>query len=123
MGEPRYITDLARELRAEHTRAEEVLWTFLRNRQLYGAKFRRQHPIGRFIADFYCHGTLLVVELEGGIHGSAAQVEYDRVRFESLVQQGYKVLRFENRDVDDDLDQVLRKISEALKQPSAQEPR
>ncbi|MCH8831601.1 MAG: DUF559 domain-containing protein [Chloroflexi bacterium] len=77
---PKYVPGRARRLRTNSTGAEVVLWAVLRNRKLEGAKFRRQHPLGRYIADFYCHEALLVVELDGSVHDDAPQAEYDAVR-------------------------------------------
>ena len=97
----------ARELRQPQTPAESKLWARLRNSQL-GFKFRRQHPIDRFIADFYCAACRLVVEVDGDSH--ARQVEYDAARTEWLSERGYRVIRFANRDVYQNLDAVLEAI-------------
>ena len=91
---PGYIVPVARRLRTGQTSAEQVLWTCLRNRRLGGAKFRRQHPIGRYIADFYCHEALLAVELEGNVHDEANQADYDAVRQQTIESLGITVLRF-----------------------------
>ena len=72
---PRYIVESARRLRRSQTGAEKVLWGCLRNRGIMGAKFRRQYPIGRYIADFYCHEAHLAIELQGGIHEKKDQKE------------------------------------------------
>jgi very-short-patch-repair endonuclease len=98
----------ARELRQPQTPAERKLWARLRDRQLGGLKFRRQHPIGRFIVDFYCAGCGLVVEVDGDTH--AEQVEYDQARTAWLEAQGYHVIRFANRDVHQQTDAVLEAI-------------
>jgi len=98
----------ARELRQPQTPAESKLWTCLRNRQLGGFKFRRQHPIDRFIVDFYCAACRLVVETDGDSH--ADQVEYDAARTAWLNEQGYCVIRFCNRDVHRNIDAVLEVI-------------
>src|SRR4051794_22135472 len=87
----------AREMRHEQTPAEQKLWAVVRGKQLYGHKFRRQHPIGRFIADFYCAEARLVIELDGESH--AAQQEYDAIRTAYLQAQGYRVIRFTNQAV------------------------
>lgn len=84
-------------MRREPTKAEKLLWSKLRNRQLGGYKFRRQHPIGNYIADFYCAEVRLIVEVDGEIH--AFQEAYDRERTEWLEERGYKVLRFINLHV------------------------
>jgi len=81
---PKYIIDLARELRKTETSAEKLLWEMLRDRKLLGLKFRRQHPIGRYIADFFCHEIGLVIELDGAIHENMDQKEYDAIRDEFM---------------------------------------
>lgn len=82
----------ARQLRRSQTDAERKLWTRLRARQVNGLKFRRQHPIGRYIVDFCCPEHQLVVELDGGHHARQARADEHRTKF--LVQLGYRVLRF-----------------------------
>ena len=91
-----------------------MLWAALRNRKLDGAKFRRQHPLGRFIADFYCHEALLVIELDGGVHDDASQVEYDLVRQKEIEERGLTVLRIKNGEVNDNLSATLNKIADVL---------
>ncbi len=102
------IIDRARELRRKQTPAEKEMWGHLRNRQLFGFRFRRQHPIGSFIVDFYCAACRLVVEIDGDSH--AEQVEYDSERTAWLSEQGYRVIRFTNRDVIHRLEGVLEVI-------------
>ena len=105
----------ARELRRPQTPAEQKLWARLRNRQLGGLKFRRQHPIGRFILDFCCVKRKLAIELDGPSH--ASQVEYDRDRTAWLEQKGYKVIRFTNAQVHHNLEGVLLEIARQCKTP------
>jgi very-short-patch-repair endonuclease len=102
----------ARNLRQNLTPAEQILWQHLRNRKLHGLKFRRQHPIGRFIVDFYCPEYRLIVELDGEIHDR--QVEYDMARTEQLQADGDRVLRFQNQEVLDRLSWVLEQILQGL---------
>lgn len=102
------IRERARELRSKPTPAEKKLWKFLSNRQLQGFKFRRQHGIGRFIADFYCHSVRLFVELDGGVH--AKQVEQDAERTSWFEERGFYVIRFANDMVDKQIDVVIEKI-------------
>lgn len=104
---PGYIYSLCRELRKEQTNAEGLLWGVLRNRQFEGLKFRRQHPLGRYIADFYCAEHRLVIELDGSIHDHPEQQEYDRIREEAIRAQNLTVLRFRNEDVETNLENVL----------------
>ncbi|NIM93010.1 MAG: DUF559 domain-containing protein [Anaerolineales bacterium] len=94
---PKITKHRARTLRKEQTKAEEILWFVLRNRNLCGWKFRRQHPIGPFIVDFFCLEAKLVVEVDGDTH--VGQEEYDERRTEWLNGQGYRVIRFTNREV------------------------
>ncbi len=102
------IEQAARRLRQNLTPAETTLWKALRNRQLSGLKFRRQHPVGRFIADFYCPSCKLVVEIDGGIHEQ--QKEYDQARTDQFEAYGYQLLRFTNEEVLTNLTQVLEII-------------
>ena len=105
----------ARQLRRDQTDAEQTLWARLRDRQLCGAKFRRQHPVGPFVADFCCPQRKLVVELDGGQHAEKVAADHKRSRF--LEEQGYRVLRFWNHDVLKDTVAVLERIAEVLNYP------
>jgi very-short-patch-repair endonuclease len=96
---PPHILHNARALRAGLTDAEQLLWYFLRNRSFCGYKFRRQHPIGRYILDFYCHDERLAVELDGGGHALDEQYLYDAERTKELEGAGIRVLRFWNNQV------------------------
>lgn len=100
----------AKELRKSVTEAEEILWKHLRNNKLNGLKFRRQHPLDIFIADFYCHQKKLIIELDGGIHDTIEQKEYDDGRTFELEEKGFKILRFRNKEVINDLGNVLKRI-------------
>ncbi|MCU0532921.1 MAG: endonuclease domain-containing protein [Hydrococcus sp. Prado102] len=105
----------ARQLRNHLTPAESYLWQALKNRQLIGLRFRCQHPIGRFILDFYCPSCKLAIEVDGEIHSE--QVERDTARTEQLEAYGYRVLRFSNEEVLSDLNRVLETIKEAALLP------
>src|SRR5262245_13829853 len=105
----------ARQLRRDQTDAEQRLWARLRDRQLCGAKFRRQHPIGPFVADFCCPEGKLIVELDGGQHAQEAAADQKRSRL--LEVQGYRVLRFWNHDVLGNTEAVLERIAEVLSDP------
>ncbi|MGB3240119.1 MAG: DUF559 domain-containing protein [Geitlerinemataceae cyanobacterium] len=102
------IDRTARQLRHQLTPAESRLWQALRRKQLNGLHFRRQHPVGRFILDFYCPSCKLAIELDGAIHD--LQVEYDTARSQQLEQFGYRVIRFRNDRVMEDLPGVLAEI-------------
>jgi len=101
-----------RELRQELTVAEKLLWAELRNRKLNGLKFRRQHPLDKFIVDFYCNEKKLVVELDGGVHDEKINKEYDEARSVMLAGLNIVVLRFKNEEVINDVLNVLKKISD-----------
>lgn len=105
---PAQIQQRARELRREMTLAEKLLWSRLRNKRLDGLKFRRQHPLGPFIADFYCAAQRLVVEIDGDIHD--LQPGRDAARTEQFEQYGCRVIRFRNEQVLNDIEDVLAAI-------------
>ncbi len=105
-------TSRARELRRNQTRAEAKLWSALRNRQLSGLKFRRQVPLGPYVVDFFCLSASVVVEVDGGQHGSPEGRSQDTGRTHWLEAEGYRVLRFWNNEVSDNLEGVLAVILE-----------
>ncbi|MBA4421061.1 MAG: endonuclease domain-containing protein [Anaerolinea sp.] len=111
----------AKDLRKQQTPAEARLWGQLRNRRLYGYKFKRQTVIGNFIADFSCAETRLIIEVDGSQHGN--QVEYDQSRTAFFEENGYKLIRFWNAEVLQDLDGVLERITNALSPTLPQEGR
>ena len=102
----------AAEFRREPTPAEAKLWAYLKGAKLNGVRFRRQHAIGNFIADFCSIKAKLVIELDGSQH--IEQEEYDSERTELLKNQGYRVLRFWNKDVINDIEGVVHAIEIAL---------
>lgn len=101
---------IARKLRKNQTPQEEKLWQLLRNQQLQGLKFRRQYPIGEFIVDFVCKEIKLVIEIDGGQHNLVENIELDTKRSNFLLSKGYRVLRFWNNDIDNNLDGVYETI-------------
>jgi very-short-patch-repair endonuclease len=103
----------ARRLRGQLTDVEQALWAALRDSRLHGIKFRRQHPFGPYVLDFFCVKAQLVLELDGSVHDQPEQKDYDRERTEYLESHGLRVLRFRNEDVMDRLNEVVRKIVEA----------
>ncbi|MFA6458354.1 MAG: endonuclease domain-containing protein [Patescibacteria group bacterium] len=103
------LTQFARRLRRNSSDVEQLLWSNLRNKNLRNLKFRRQQPIGKFIADFVCFEKRVVVELDGSQH---AESEKDLLRDKWFSQQGFRVLRFWNNEVFENLDGVLEKIME-----------
>ena len=104
----------ARHLRKQSTDAEKLLWSNLRSHQMFGFQFRRQEPIGRYIVDFVCYRRRLIIELDGGHHQE--QAGYDSERTDWLSQRGFKVIRFWNDDVVDNIDGVLDAIYLALQE-------
>jgi very-short-patch-repair endonuclease len=102
----------ARRLRRSMTPAEIRLWNGLRGRRL--GKFRRQHPLGQFILDFYCPAARLCVEVDGGVHDHSDQQERDRARTEALAALGIRVVRVRNEEILCDARAVLRRIEQAL---------
>lgn len=109
----------ARDLRRRQSPIEGIVWKRLRAHRCDGLKFRRQHPIGNYIVDFYHHETRTVIELDGESH--VDRFEHDLQRQTWLMTQGYRVLRFSNSDVIKNLDGVLTRILEACsltQQPS-----
>jgi very-short-patch-repair endonuclease/superfamily II DNA or RNA helicase len=111
---PPYIRDLCRNMRRGATSAEAFLWECLRNRRFEGLKFRRQHAIGRYIVDFYCHECRLAVEAVGGVHDRPDVAAYDRHRKQELAAQGIRVVVVSNAEVLGNPEAALRKIADAI---------
>lgn len=109
-----------RILRRAQTPAESILWKALRNRKLEGYKFRRQHPIGPFIADFYCDAEALVVEVDGDVHDVPEVRERDKARSMFIESTGIKIIRFRNEEVFVNLNKVLNEIGKELLSLKAQ---
>jgi very-short-patch-repair endonuclease len=115
---PEYILTFARTLRNKQTDAENLLWLMLRDRRLAGFKFRREHPVGRYIIDFYCHEAKLAIELDGGGHNEDQTKEYDQLRSKELSGAGIRIERFWNNDVLSSLESVLEHIYRAIQETS-----
>ena len=98
----------ARALRKKMTSSEKLLWEIIRNKKLKGFHFRKQHPFGSYIIDFYCHKANLAIEIDGKIH--LGKKDYDNVREGDLVSSGIKVIRFRNEDVETRPDWVKEQI-------------
>jgi very-short-patch-repair endonuclease len=107
----KHMVGRARQLRKDCTPPEDLLWLSLRNGQIAGLIFRRQHPVGRYVVDFYCHSAGLVVEIDGMSHIDRLEQDHERINY--LKQQGLKVLRVTNQDMMNDLDAVARGIAQA----------
>jgi len=114
LGASEAIFDRANTLRKSLTEAEKILWKVLRNKKFKGYKFRRQHPIDSFIADFYCHQHKLIIEIDGGIHELNSTKEHDNDRTYELEKFGLKVIRFNNYEIIHQLEKVLRQIKDAI---------
>lgn len=104
--------NFAKNLRKKQTDAEKLLWYHLRSRHFIGFKFRRQYLIGPYIVDFVCLHRQLIIELDGGQH--MEQQDYDEERTNYLMSLGYRVLRFWNNEVFQNIDGVMEKIYQAL---------
>jgi very-short-patch-repair endonuclease len=111
----RAVSFRARDLRASSTPAEQILWELLRDRRLQGIKFRRQSPLGIFVADFYCPELKLVVELDGEIHSDPRQKARDENRDFYLGSLGCTILRFPNAKLTENAKAVLAQIIEVAK--------
>ncbi|MBI5917970.1 MAG: endonuclease domain-containing protein [Nitrosomonadales bacterium] len=112
---PDDIRAYAREMRGRMTDAESLLWMLLRNRRMAGVKFRRQHPEGRYILDFYCDEKKLAVELDGGQHGE--QLNYDQQRDAWLRARGIRVLRFWNNQMLTETEEVMEEVYRCCTSP------
>jgi very-short-patch-repair endonuclease len=103
-----------RELRQNSTLPENILWSLLRSHRFKNAHFRRQHPMGSYILDFYCHEVRLAIELDGSQHREESNLVYDQERTEFFRSRGITVIRFWNDEVLNQLEDVLGVIWEAL---------
>jgi len=106
------IFERAKAMRENMTDAEEAVWKLLKSKNMLGLRFKPQHPIDIFIADFYCHQLKLVIEIDGGIHKSKEQKEYDIGRTAELEHWGIKVVRFTNEEVENDINQIQNEIEQ-----------
>ena len=117
----------AKILRKNETMAEKLLWNKLKEKQLYGYKFRRQHPISQFIVDFYCHELKLIIEVDGKIHNKPLvkendenkpeNKEYDDNRTAELERYELKIMRFTNDEIENNLKKVIRSILTVIPSP------
>ncbi|TCD08626.1 imidazole glycerol phosphate synthase subunit HisF [Pedobacter frigidisoli] len=120
-GESNIIFENAKQLRNRLTESEKLLWEHLNEKKL-GVKFRRQHPISFYIADFYCHEVKLIIELDGSIHNLRENIENDFERQKLLESLGIKVIRFKNNELYKNLNQVLEKIKQTIQERTAVPP-
>jgi len=108
------LFEFSKILRKTQTDAEIIIWQCIRNRNILGFKFRRQHPLDKYIADFYCHEAKLIIEIDGGIHNQVDNKEYDKNRSLELHELGINVIRFTNEEVNENLEKVLNVIRGVL---------
>ena len=104
----------AKELRKNSTPQEKKLWDIIKNRQISGYRFVRQYPIGNYIVDFACRKKKLVIELDGGQHNETENIIYDKKRTDYLEANGYKVIRFWNNDIDNNIEGVYEYLLNIL---------
>ncbi|WP_216664177.1 endonuclease domain-containing protein [Lentimicrobium sp. S6] len=101
----------AERLRDDMTQAEVILWERLKGKQILSLRFRRQHPIGQFIVDFYCHNAKLIIEVDGLIHQKKDVMEDDAGRTYELEKAGLMVKRFTNNEIENNIETVIESIS------------
>jgi very-short-patch-repair endonuclease len=104
----------ALELRNNMTLAEQVLWEELRKKEIYKVRFKRQHPIGIFVVDFYCHKYKLAIEVDGDIHLREDVIEHDDGRSHDIEKLGIKILRFTNKEVLENTNMVKNRILQEI---------
>jgi very-short-patch-repair endonuclease len=109
----------ARDMRRNQTFAEQVLWDTLRNNNFHGLKFRRQHPVGNSILDFFCVKYQLAIEVDGSIHHATDQRKLDADREEKIKELGIQIIRFSNDEVTHHVDSVIQKILSQVKKIQA----
>lgn len=107
---------LAKEMRRNATPAELLVWKHVSGKTMQGLKFRRQHPIGGFILDFYCHALKLAIEADGQIHDDATQAEYDKERTQLLHEMEIELVRFSNEQVLKNISSVLNELEVIIKE-------
>ena len=121
-GAKSHIFEKAKALRNNMTDTELLLWEHLKGKKILGLRFRRQHPIDIFIADFYCHPIKLVIEVDGGIHLSTEQKEYDIGRTGELNYWGIGVIRFSNDEIEMNIKQVIKEIEQVCTKRQSELP-
>ena len=113
-GASNLIFENARELRNKQTESEIILWNILKDYKLRGFKFRRQHPIANYIADFYCHKAKLIIEIDGEYHNNKEQVLIDKERTAYFNEIGLQEIRFLNQQILFDIENVLIQINNII---------
>ena len=115
------LKERRKQLRNNSTTEENILWSKLKNRKIFNFKFRRQHSIAYYILDFYCPEKKLCIELDGNQHNQKDNLDYDKNRTEFLNAVGIEVLRFNNYQINTNIDEVVNMISEKLKEEPPQQ--
>ena len=111
------LKGFSRSLRKDMTKSEACLWKYaLSRRQIKGYQFKRQRPVDQYIADFMCQPLMLIIELDGFTHIFPEVASNDEVRQQRLEELGYRVIRFEDEEVLNDIDQVIRVIEYAMEE-------
>jgi cyclase len=111
LGASRFIFENAKSLRKNMTDAEKILWGYLKAKP-NGYKFRRQHPLGIYIADFYCHKLKLVIEINGSIHNNEDVKQNDAIRQKLIEEDGLTVIRFRNEEVINNIPNILKQLEQ-----------
>ncbi len=114
LGASPEIFEYAKRLRIQMTSSESLLWNKLRNRNFHGFKFRRQHPILRYVLDFYCHEAMMGIEIDGDYHNTKYQKFYDKDRSSNLEDYGIKIIRYTNKEVEMHIECVLSDLLQEL---------
>ena len=109
---PGYITKLARKLRLSMTKTELLLWEKLKGKQLNGFRFRKQHPVYRYVLDFYCAEARLAIEIDGEVH--SGKEDYDEFRDGVLKSLSIETLRIQSSEIEDNIEAVLNRIKDKL---------
>ena len=109
------LCNLAKKLRKNQTQQEKIMWDLLRNKKFENLKFKRQVPFEKYIADFICEKEKLIIEIDGGQHNDTINIEKDNERTKYFENEGYRVIRFWNNEIDNDLEGVYLKLLEILK--------
>lgn len=104
-----------RTLRSNQTNEEKLIWSRIRNKQLFGFRFFRQYGVGPYVLDFYCPQVRLAIEIDGGQHAETSNIIYDKERTEYLKELSIRVLRFWNNDVSKNIEAVLERIADELR--------
>ena len=108
------IRNIAKILRKNQTPQEKKLWDLLRNRNFHNLKFKRQVPIGKYVVDFLCEEKKLIIELDGGQHNEEENIIKDNERTAYFKKAGYKIIRFWNNEIDENIEGVYLKLSEIV---------